>query len=62
MSEEVCTIFVVGFPDDMKEREFQNMFTFSSGFVAARLTIPSADDIAEKDQKKTADKDQKKQT
>ncbi|KAI7823992.1 hypothetical protein BX661DRAFT_132156, partial [Kickxella alabastrina] len=46
----------------MKEREFQNMFTFSSGFVAARLTIPSADDIAEKDQKKTADKDQKKQT
>lgn len=39
--EEISTIFVVGFPDDMTEREFQNMFTFSSGFEAATLKIPN---------------------
>jgi len=56
--EEISTIFVVGFPDDMQacyilypcchlflmspqEREFQNMFTFSSGFEAATLKIPN---------------------
>ncbi|TPX60889.1 hypothetical protein PhCBS80983_g01501 [Powellomyces hirtus] len=42
--EEITTIFVVGFPDDMLEREFQNMFTFSSGFEAATLKIPSQND------------------
>ncbi|KAJ3040835.1 hypothetical protein HDV00_010450 [Rhizophlyctis rosea] len=41
MQEEITTIFVVGFPDDMQEREFQNMFTFSSGFEAATLKVPS---------------------
>lgn len=40
-SEEITTIFVVGFPDDMQEREFQNMFLFSPGFEAATLKIPS---------------------
>lgn len=35
--EDVTTIFVVGFPEDMLEREFQNMFTFSPGFEAASL-------------------------
>jgi hypothetical protein len=35
--DDVTTIFVVGFPDDMQEREFQNMFTFSKGFEAASL-------------------------
>ncbi|OAD78562.1 hypothetical protein PHYBLDRAFT_90548, partial [Phycomyces blakesleeanus NRRL 1555(-)] len=35
--DDVTTIFVVGFPDDMMEREFQNMFTFSPGFEAASL-------------------------
>ncbi|KAJ2708813.1 hypothetical protein H4R19_004563, partial [Coemansia spiralis] len=44
MSDDITTIFVVGFPDDMKEREFQNMFTFSPGFEAATLKVPSADD------------------
>ncbi|KND03577.1 uncharacterized protein SPPG_01052 [Spizellomyces punctatus DAOM BR117] len=44
MQEEITTIFVVGFPDDMQEREFQNMFTFSSGFEAATLKIPSQTD------------------
>ncbi|KAF9266261.1 hypothetical protein L218DRAFT_858781, partial [Marasmius fiardii PR-910] len=39
--EEISTIFVVGFPDDMQEREFQNMFTFSTGFEAATLKIPN---------------------
>ncbi|KIL70394.1 hypothetical protein M378DRAFT_620558 [Amanita muscaria Koide BX008] len=41
--EEISTIFVVGFPDDMQEREFQNMFTFSQGFEAATLKIPNKD-------------------
>lgn len=35
--DDVTTIFVVGFPDDMSEREFQNMFIFSPGFEAASL-------------------------
>ncbi|KAI8060669.1 uncharacterized protein B0P05DRAFT_574734 [Gilbertella persicaria] len=35
--DNVCTIFVVGFPDDLQEREFRNMFTFSKGFEAASL-------------------------
>ncbi|KDR84070.1 hypothetical protein GALMADRAFT_219901 [Galerina marginata CBS 339.88] len=39
--EEISTIFVVGFPEDMQEREFQNMFTFSTGFEAATLKIPN---------------------
>ena len=53
--EVISTIFVVGFPDDMlvsarldgqcsadeKEREFQNIFTFASGFEAATLKFPS---------------------
>ncbi|EJU06397.1 hypothetical protein DACRYDRAFT_92417 [Dacryopinax primogenitus] len=42
-AEEISTIFVVGFPDDMQEREFQNMFTFSPGFEAATLKIPNKD-------------------
>ncbi|KAI8093103.1 uncharacterized protein BX664DRAFT_294617 [Halteromyces radiatus] len=41
--EEISTIFVVGFPEDMQEREFQNMFIFSPGFEAATLKIPSKD-------------------
>ncbi|KAF9424650.1 hypothetical protein BGZ94_008001 [Podila epigama] len=41
--EEISTIFVVGFPDDMQEREFQNMFVFTPGFEAATLKIPSKD-------------------
>ncbi|KAG0259460.1 hypothetical protein BG011_002624 [Mortierella polycephala] len=42
-SEEISTIFVVGFPDDMQEREFQNMFVFTPGFEAATLKIPHKD-------------------
>ncbi|KZW04198.1 hypothetical protein EXIGLDRAFT_19068 [Exidia glandulosa HHB12029] len=44
--EEISTIFVVGFPEDMQEREFQNMFTFSKGFEAATLKIPNKDSNA----------------
>ncbi|MBW0516335.1 hypothetical protein O181_056050 [Austropuccinia psidii MF-1] len=40
--EEISTIFVVGFPDDMNEREFQNMFMFSHGFEAATLKVPAS--------------------
>ncbi|KAJ3100053.1 hypothetical protein HDU97_002537 [Phlyctochytrium planicorne] len=43
-AEEITTIFVVGFPEDMLEREFQNMFTFCSGFEAATLKLPSHGD------------------
>ncbi|GEM06034.1 RNA binding protein [Rhodotorula toruloides] len=40
-SEAVTTIFVVGFPDDTTEREFQNMFAFAEGFEAATLKVPA---------------------
>ncbi|TPX37244.1 hypothetical protein SmJEL517_g01109 [Synchytrium microbalum] len=40
--EDVTTIFVVGFPEDMKEREFQNFFIFCPGFEAATLKVPNA--------------------
>lgn len=40
--EDITTIFVVGFPDDMKEREFQNLFTFAEDFEGAVLKIPSS--------------------
>jgi hypothetical protein len=42
VKEEISTIFVVGFPEDMQEREFQNMFMFSPGFEAATLKVPSS--------------------
>ena len=40
LNEEISTIFVIGFPEDMQEREFQNMFIFSPGFEAATLKSP----------------------
>ncbi|KNE72993.1 hypothetical protein AMAG_20658 [Allomyces macrogynus ATCC 38327] len=43
--EDITTIFVVGFPPDMHEREFQNMFIFSPGFEAATLKIPTRDEM-----------------
>ncbi|ORX59532.1 hypothetical protein DM01DRAFT_1332997 [Hesseltinella vesiculosa] len=43
LTDDVTTIFVVGFPDDMTEREFQNMFTFCPGFEAASLKWHSKD-------------------
>ncbi|KAJ2581963.1 hypothetical protein GGH95_001796, partial [Coemansia sp. RSA 1836] len=52
MSDDITTIFVGGIPDDMKEREFQNMFTFSPGFEAATLKFPSPDDGFDKDGQK----------
>jgi len=38
--DEISTIFVVGFPPDIKEREFQNLFMFASGFEGASLKLP----------------------
>ncbi|KAL0086653.1 hypothetical protein F4703DRAFT_1792888 [Phycomyces blakesleeanus] len=58
--EEISTIFVVGFPEDMHEREFQNMFIFSSGFEAATLKVPSKD--GEEDQTAIANGNPRKQT
>ena len=40
-TEEITTVFIVGFPDDMTEREFANMFLFAKGFEASTLKIPS---------------------
>ncbi|CAD6896207.1 unnamed protein product [Tilletia laevis] len=40
--EEITTIFIVGFPDDMTERELNNMFLFARGFEAATLKVPAA--------------------
>jgi hypothetical protein len=57
--EEISTIFVVGFPDDMQEREFQNMFIFSPGFEAATLKVPSKD--GEEDPVATQNNSNKKQ-
>lgn len=53
-AEEISTIFVVGFPDDMLEREFQNMFVFSVGFEAATLKIPAGSGL--KDSKGGSDR------
>lgn len=39
--EEISTVFVIGFPEDMDEREFQNMFIFCPGFEAATLKVPA---------------------
>lgn len=41
LTEEITTVFIVGFPDDMTEREFANMFLFAKGFEASTLKIPS---------------------
>ncbi|CDS06633.1 Putative RNA recognition domain-containingprotein [Lichtheimia ramosa] len=49
-NEEISTIFVVGFPEDMQEREFQNMFIFSPGFEAATLKVPEEEDSSNKKQ------------
>ncbi|KAK0546041.1 hypothetical protein OC846_005427 [Tilletia horrida] len=38
--EEITTVFIVGFPDDMTEREFNNMFLFARGFEASTLKVP----------------------
>ncbi|CAO1635156.1 unnamed protein product [Parajaminaea phylloscopi] len=39
-AEEITTVFIVGFPDDMTEREFANMFLFARGFEASTLKVP----------------------
>lgn len=38
--DEISTIFVVGFPPDIRDREFQNLFMFASGFEGASLKVP----------------------
>ncbi|PVV02229.1 hypothetical protein BB560_003323, partial [Smittium megazygosporum] len=46
---EITTIFVVGFPDDIQEREFMNMFTFAPGFEGSMLKFPSTSEHEKKD-------------
>lgn len=36
-SSDISTIFIIGFPDDFKERELHNLFLFASGFEGAVL-------------------------
>ncbi|GAA6059386.1 hypothetical protein JCM10212_003284 [Sporobolomyces blumeae] len=40
-SDEISTLFIVGFPDDLLEREFQNFFLFANGFEGATLKVPA---------------------
>ncbi|KAI8060153.1 hypothetical protein BC940DRAFT_163113 [Gongronella butleri] len=58
--EEIATIFVVGFPDDMREREFQNMFIFSPGFEAATLKIPKDEEDETSSKKQIVSKERQK--
>ncbi|KAI3651714.1 hypothetical protein MP228_003017 [Amoeboaphelidium protococcarum] len=51
-TEEITTIFVIGFPEDLQEREFQNLFTFAPGYEAATLKYPQpqSDDCSSRKQ------------
>lgn len=40
-NEEITTIFLAGFPDDITQREFNNFFVFARGFEAASLKFPT---------------------
>ncbi|GAA6013314.1 hypothetical protein JCM11491_006351 [Sporobolomyces phaffii] len=42
ISDDITTVFVFGFPEDMMEREFQNLFLFARGFEGAILKLPHA--------------------
>ncbi|WFD42678.1 hypothetical protein MPSI1_001326 [Malassezia psittaci] len=39
-NQEISTLFIAGFPDDITEREFANMFLFAKGFEASMLKFP----------------------
>lgn len=39
--QEITTLFLAGFPDDITEREFANMFLFAKGFEASMLKYPT---------------------
>lgn len=41
--EIVTTIYVNGFPEDVKEREFQNLFAFAKGYEGCSVRIPSSE-------------------
>lgn len=38
--QEISTLFMAGFPEDMTDREFSNMFLFAKGFEASMLKYP----------------------
>lgn len=48
LPDPISTIFIIGFPEDFKERELVNMFMFASGFEGAVLkpnhSSPATDD------------------
>lgn len=39
--QEISTLFIAGFPDDITDREFANMFLFAKGFEASMLKHPT---------------------
>ena len=41
-NEEITTLFIAGFPEDITEREFGNMFLFARGYEASMLKLPQA--------------------
>ena len=45
-SSDISTIFIIGFPDDFKERELLNMFLFAPGFEGAVLKATNISSIS----------------
>lgn len=43
-NEEITTVFLAGFPEDITEREFSNYFVFAKGFEASSLKFPTPDE------------------
>lgn len=39
-NQEISTLFIAGFPDDISDREFANIFLFAKGFEASMLKYP----------------------
>lgn len=44
-TQEISTLFLAGFPDDITDREFSNMFLFAKGFEASMLKYPNTGSV-----------------
>lgn len=58
-NQTISTLFIAGFPDDITEREFANIFLFAKGFEASMLKYPSPNPPRSEDtnEKSTGDHD-----
>lgn len=43
--QEISTLFLAGFPEDITDREFSNMFLFAKGFEASMLKYPNTNAV-----------------